>query len=137
MKQPDMRFVRVKSPEQQASRSLERSRDLLVRQHTQLCNSLRAQMAEQGIIAAQGRKGFTTLIEDLDSGDARLPEALVPVLQVLRAQLEQLAEAIAELEARIVKAARTDPDMRRLATIPGVGPILAHAIVSAIGDGQQ
>lgn len=137
LKQPDMRFVRVKSPEQQASRSLERSRDLLVRQHTQLCNSLRSQMAEHGIIAAQGRRGFAALIEVLESGNACLPDALVPVLQVLRAQIAGLADAIAELEARIVKTAKTNPDMRRLATIPGVGPILAHAIVSAIGDGRQ
>lgn len=137
LKQFDMRFVPVKSPEQQASRSLERSRELLVRQHTQLCNSLRSQIAEHGIIAAKGRRGFAALIQLLDSGDARLPESLIAVLQVLRAQIEQLAKAVAELEARIVKAARTHPDMRRLATIPGVGPILAHAIVTAIGDGHR
>src|SRR5690625_658921 len=80
LKQFDMRFVPVKSPEQQASRSLERSRELLVRQHKQLCNSLRSQIAEHGIIAAKGRRGFAALIQLLDSGAARLPESLIAVL---------------------------------------------------------
>lgn len=137
LKRPDMRFVPIKSAEQQASRGLERSRELLVRQHTQLCNSVRGQLAEYGLVAAQGRRGFAELAALVAAGDAGIPGALVPVLRLLLAQREQLAAAIAALEERIVAVAKADPAMRRLVTIPGVGPILAHAIVAAAGDGRQ
>jgi transposase len=132
-----MRFVPIKSPAQQASRGLERSRELPVKQRTQLMNSVRGQMAEFGIIAAQGLKGFAEPTARLDAGDARLPEALLSVLQVLTGQAESLRHAVATLEKELVAIARADAAMRRLATIPGVGPILAHAIVAAIGEGKQ
>lgn len=134
---PDMRFVAIKSVEQQAARGLERSRDLLVKQHTQLMNSVRSQLAELGIIAAQGRRGFIALAQLVAAGDARLPPALLAALRMLIGQIEQLSTAIATLERQIVATARAHPVMRRLATIPGVGPLTAHAIVTAIGDGKQ
>lgn len=137
VRHPDMRFVPVKSVEQQASRGLERSRELLVRQHTQLANSVRGQLSEHGLVAAQGRCGFAELAGLVAAGDARIPAALLPVLRLLLEQIEHLASAIARLEERLVAAARTDTAMRRLATIPGVGPIVAHAIVAAVGDGRQ
>lgn len=134
---PDMRFVAIKSVEQQAARGLERSRDLLVKQHTQLMNSVRSQLAELGIIAAKGRRGFIALAQFVAAGDARLPPALLAALRMLIGQIEQLSTAIATLERQIVATARAHPVMRRLATIPGVGPLTAHAIVTAIGDGKQ
>jgi len=134
---PDMRFVVIKSVEQQAARGIERSRDLLVKQHTQLMNSVRSQVAEFGIIAAQGRRGFNALAQLVAAGDERLPPVLLVALRMLVAQIAQLDTAIATLEREIVAAARTHPVMRRLATIPGVGPLTAHAIVTAIGDGKQ
>ena len=152
LKHPDMRFLgfqtglgawagnprmALKSAEQQASRGLERARELLVKQHTQLRNSVRSQLAEHGLVAAQGRRGFAQLAALPEAGDARIPAALVPVLRLLLEQIERLAAAIAQLEGRIVAAAKADPAMRRLATIPGVGPILAHAIVAAAGAGRQ
>jgi transposase len=137
LKHPDMRFVALKSAEQQASRGLERSRELLVKQRTQLSNSVRSQLAEHGLVAAQGRRGFAQLAALLAAGDERIPAALVPVLRLLLEPIERLAAAIAQLEARIAAVAKADPAMRRLATIPGVGPILAHAIVAAAGDGRQ
>jgi transposase len=136
LQHPDLRLVRIKSVEQQAC-SLERSRALLVRQHTQLCNSVRGQLAAHGLVAAQGRRGFAELAALLAAGDDRLPAALLPVLRLLLEQIEHLAAGIAQLEQRIVAAARTDAAMRRLATIPGVGPIVAHAIVAAAGAGRQ
>lgn len=132
-----MFFVRIKSAEQQAARGLERTRELLVRQHTQLMNSLRGQLAEHGIIAAQGRRGLAVLKEAVLGQDERLPELLVPALMMLISQAERLDEAVRALEKQIAGRAKADPVMRRLATIPGVGPILAHAIVSAVGDGRQ
>lgn len=134
---PDMRFVAIKSVEQQAARALARSRDLLVRQHTQLMNSVRSQLAEFGLVAAQGRRGFATLAALIAAGDAAIPPLLREALSMLVQQSERLEVAIAVLEERIVAAARAHPVMRRLATIPGIGPLTAHAIVSAIGEGKQ
>jgi transposase len=134
---PDMRFVALKSAAQQAARGLERARELLVKQRTQLSNSVRSQCAEFGIVAAPGRRGFAELAALLAAEDERLPAALVPVLRLLLDQIDHLAAAIARLEERIVAAAKADPTMRRLATIPGVGAIVAHAIVAAAGDGRQ
>lgn len=134
---PDMRFVAIKSVEQQAARGVERSRDLLVKQHTQLMNSVRSQLAELGIIAPQGRRGFTELTQLIRIGDDRVPPMLAAALRMLIGHIEQLGKAVAKLEQQIVTAARAHPAMRRLTTIPGVGPLTAHAIVTAIGDGKQ
>ena len=134
---PDMRFVAIKSPEQQASRGLERSRELLVRHHSQLMNSVRSQMAEFGIIASAGRTGFAELCALIAAGDERLPPGVDQSLQVLVGHIERLAVDIALLEKRIVAAVRQDERMRRLTGIPGVGPLTAHAIVAAIGEGRQ
>jgi transposase len=134
---PDMRFVAIKSIEQQAARGVERSRDLLVKQHTQLMNSVRGQLAEFGVIAPQGRRGFIELTRLLGTGDCGVPEPLSAALRMLIAHIEQLGKAIAALDKQIVATARAHPIMRRLATIPGVGPLTAHAIVTAIGDGKQ
>jgi transposase len=134
---PDMRFVAIKSVESQASRGLERSRDVLLKQHTQLMNSVRSQLAEFGIIAAQGRRGFAELSELVAAGDERIPEMLISVLLLLLQQIDQLRVACAAIEAKIMAVAKADPAMRRLATIPGVGGLSAHAIVTAIGDGKQ
>lgn len=134
---PDMRFVAIKSTEQQAARGLERSRQLLVKQHTQLINSVRSQLAEFGIVARQGRCGFATLAAAIAAEAAAVPAVLREALHMLVQHIDRLAGAIAALEQRIVAAARQHAAMRRLATIPGVGPLTAHAIVTAIGDGKQ
>jgi transposase len=134
---PDMRFVAVKSEAQQAARGLEHSRDLLVRQHTQLMNSVRSQLAEFGIVAAQGRRGFAELAATVAAGTAAVPELLLPVLRLLVEQIERLGLTITLLERRIVAAVRAQPAMRRLTTIPGIGPLSAHAILTAIGEGKQ
>jgi transposase len=134
---PDMRFVPVKSEAQQASRSLERSRELLVKQRTQLLNSIRGQMAEFGIVAAQGRRGFAELKAEIGAAETRLPRALSQALGVLLAQLEPLETGIAALEDEIMAAAKANPLMRLVCTVPGVGGLTAHAVVAAIGDGKQ
>lgn len=134
---PDMRFVSIKSEEQQASRGLERSRMLLVKQRTQLMNSVRSQLAEFGVIAAQGRRGFEQLAGQVAAGEADIPPLAVDVLRLLVEQIAALTTAIATLEERILAIARHHPVMRRLATIPGIGGLTAHAVVSAIGDGRQ
>lgn len=137
LSRPDMRFVAIKSEEQQAARGLERSRELLVKQHTQLMNCVRSQFAEFGHVAAQGRRGFAQLTALLDAENAPVPAVLVPALRALVQQIDALRTAIAALERQIMGVARDHPVMRRLAGIPGVGGITAHAIVAAIGDGKQ
>jgi transposase len=134
---PDMRFVAIKSVEQQAARGIERTRDLLVKQQTQLTNSVRGQLAEFGIVASQGRRGFAELVSRIAGGDERIPPIACETLAALTQVINGLAIKIAALERRIVAIARTDPTMRRLATIPGIGPLTAHAVVTAIGDGKQ
>jgi transposase len=135
--QPDMRFVAIKSVEQQGWRGLERSRELLVKQHTQLMNCTRSQLAELGIVAAQGRRGFAELSALLGGGEGRIPEVMAAGLRLLVRQIAALEEAIAALEKRIVTAAGEDAAMRRLVSIPGVGALTAHAIVAAVGAGKQ
>lgn len=132
---PQMRFVSVKSVEQQSARALHRARDLLVRQRTQLGNCLRGLLAEMGVIAAQGAAGLSALLRLAEAGeDARVPASLYPTLQALGRQWRALETESEALGARIAAAARADEKARRLMTIPGVGPLTAHA---AVGDGRQ
>ena len=118
LRRPDMRFVAIKSVEQQASRGLERSRELLVKQHTQLMNCVRSQLAELGIVAAQGRRGFAALTAMLDAQDTPLPPVLASALRALTQQVDALRTAIAALEEQIMAVAKDHPVMRRLAGIP-------------------
>jgi transposase len=134
---PDMRSVPIKSEEQQAWRGVERARELLVKQRTQLMNHVRAMLAELGVVAAQGTRGFAVLAAQLKSPDPGVPEVLAKVLRMLLAQIEALAPQIDEIERAIESAAKTNEVMRRLTTIPGVGWLTAHAIVCAIGEGRQ
>ena len=133
---PDMRG-RIKSEEQQASRALERSRELMVKQRTQAMNSLRAMLAEFGVVAAQGARGFAELTARLTSDDPGLPQTLVGALRLVLAQLDTLTPAIAALENRIKAVVKADPDMRRPARVPSVGFPTAHPVVAAIGDGRR
>ena len=121
----------IESPERQAARSLERSRELLVKQHTQLLNSVRGQLAEFGIAAAQGRNGFAELKAQVLGEGSGLPDVLLGALRTLLDQIEPLKAAIDALEGQIVAAAKADPAMRRLCAIPGVGSLTAHAILAA------
>jgi len=134
---PEIRPVPVKSEAQQASRALERTRDLLLKQRTQLMNNLRAMLAEFGVVAAQGHRGFADLRAHLADDASGLPETLVAALRLLGAQIDGLTPAIEAMEEKIRQVAKADADMRRLSTIPGVGFLTAHAIVTAIGDGRK
>ena len=134
---PDMRFVAIKSVEQQASRGLERARDLLVKQRTQSMNCTRSLLAELGIIAAQGRRGFAELVARVKDSDPAIPPVMLATLLLMIQQIEGLHITIAALEDRIMAVAREHPVMRRLTGIPGIGGLTAHAIVTAVGDGRQ
>ncbi|GAB1584232.1 IS110 family transposase [Phyllobacterium phragmitis] len=131
---PTMRFVAIKTPEQQAVLMLHKTRDLLVRQRTGLINALRAHLAEYGIVSSKGPGGVTALIKILHETQERLPIHARSALHVIGAQLRALASEIDRLEVQILAWHRTDATSRRLATIPGIGPITASAIAAAVPD---
>jgi transposase len=128
---PNMRFVAVKSEEQQASALVFRTRDLLVRQRTQTINAIRGHMAEYGWVAPRG-PSWVTKLGDLMEGEvgASLPPAAQAMFRVMLAMLEELNRQVAALDKEIARRAREDEAARRLMTIPGIGPITATAIVA-------
>ena len=132
---PNMRFVPVKSSEQQSIMVLHRTRSILVRQRTQLSNAIRGHMSEFGLTAAVGRNGLQALIKViLDSGDARVPDEARACLLMLVEQLGPINAQILESDRRIIASARSTEVGQRLMGIPGVGPVLASALVATISD---
>jgi transposase len=132
---PTMRFVAVKTADQQAAVLLHRGRERLVRQRTALVNALRGHLAEFGVIAPQGLRNVSQLIAIVrDEGDARLPDLARAVLEVLAGQIEQLEAAVAGLEKQLMAWHKSNPVSQRLATIPGIGPIIATAIAATVTE---
>ena len=135
VRRPTMRFVQVKSAEQQGQLMLHRARDLLMRQRTQLINALRAHLAELGIVAAQGREGIKELLTIIASEhDARLPVDAQASLVVLAAELQALQTMIGSIEKRIIVQHRSNEASKRLRTIPGIGVMGATAIAATVTD---
>src|SRR5262245_11303777 len=133
VRRPTMRFVPAKTADQQAAVLLHRGRERLVRQRTALVNALRAHLAEFGIIAPQGLRNVGKLIVIVrDEDDARLPYMARQVLQVLAAQIEHLETAVAAIEKQLMAWHKSNPVSQRLATIPGIGPIIATAIAATV-----
>ncbi|WP_137681744.1 IS110 family transposase [Aurantiacibacter suaedae] len=132
---PTMRFVAVKSPEQQSLMMLHRVRLMLNRQRTQISNAIRAHISEFGVVAPVGRLGVERLLEVVgDAGDDRVPEDGRLCLQMLAAQLEVVKQQILENDRRVLASARRTELGRRLMEIPGVGPLLASAFVASVAD---
>ena len=135
---PTMRFVPLKSAEQQAMLMLHRARDLLVRQRTMLANAIRGHFAEFGIVAPKGIGRIGDLAALLvDESAAALPAVARQTLATLIGQLHALAKQIEALDAQIVTLHRHNETSRRLATIPGVGPITASALVASVANARQ
>ena len=125
---PTMRFVAVKTEEQQARGMLFRTRDLLVRQRTQTINALRGHLAEYGVVAAQGWAHVRQLAWAVEDPGSGLPEPVRELGGLLLAQIEDLGAKIAGLEEELRACARQDEMAGRLMTIPGIGPITAMAL---------
>ena len=135
VRRPSMRFVPVKSAEQQGQLMQYRTRDLLMRQRTQVINALRAHLAELGITAAQGREGIRDLLAIIaDDGDARLPIDARASLIVLAAQLQAIQTLIGSMEKRIIARHRSSEASKRLQTIPGIGILGASTIATMVTD---
>ena len=132
---PTMRFVAVKSAQQQSVLMLHRTRELLVRQRTMLVNAIRSHMAEFGIVAPVGVPRVKELFAVIaDADDDRLPAIARACLEGLANQFLSLHEEIATAERRIHAWHRSNEASRRLETIAGIGPITATALAATITD---
>jgi transposase len=135
VRRPTMRFVQTKSAEQQGRLMQHRTRDLLMRQRTQVINALRAHLAELGVTAAQGNAGLKELLAIIASDeDERLPADAHAVLIVLAAELAAMQTLIASLGKRIMAQHRKNEASQRLETIPGIGFVGATAIAATVTD---
>ena len=131
----NMRFVATKTPEQQSCLMLHRTRHLFIRQQTAVINAIRAHLAEFGIVAPVGRKGVEELLNVVaDPGDKRLLDVARACLAALGAQLGRIKQQILEFDRQIMAWHRSNETSLRLDAIPGVGPMLATALVASVAD---
>ena len=131
----NMRFVETKTPEQQSGMVLHRARHLFIRQQTAVINAIRAHLAEFGIVAPVGRNGVEELLNVVtDPSDKRVPEIAGACLAALGAQLHRLKEQILEFDRMIRAWHRSNKMSLRLDDCPGVGPVLATALVGSVAD---
>jgi transposase len=132
---PSMRFVPTKSEQQQSGLMLHRSRQLLVRQRTMLSNAIRGHLAELGIISAKGRNGTTELLEVVARAkDDRIPATARLSLDALAHQYANITAEIRAIEKHIHAWHRSCEESRRLEEVPGIGPIVATALIAEVGD---
>ena len=131
----NMRFVETKTSEQQSGMVLHRTRHLYMRQQTAVINAIRAHLAEFGIVAPVGRNGVEELLDVVaDPSDKRVPEIARACLATLGTQLHKLKEQILEFD-RMIRAWHRSSEMSlRLDECPGVGPVLATALVATVAD---
>src|ERR1700730_923937 len=131
----NMRFVPTKTPEQQSGLVLHRARHLFIRQQTAVINAIRAHLAEFGIVAPVGRHGVEELLNVVaDPNDNRVPEIARACVAALGAQLRRMKEQILEFDRLIRAWHRSNEMSMRLEEAPGVGPVLATALVAAVAD---
>jgi transposase len=136
VQRPGMRFVPIKSVEQQAAMALHRVRDHLVRQRTGTINALRGHLAEYGVVARTLRGGLNQLfaIVEPDDEDEQLPGSVKQLMRMLVAKIRAADLAIAELDRQLKDYARDDEACRRLIEVPGIGPVIATVVVAAVPD---
>jgi transposase len=128
---PGMRFVPVKSAAQQAQGMVLKVRDTLVCQRTQLVNALRGHAAEFGVIAAKGIRQIGALLEAIETQTTIPPEAR-EMLALLGREIDHLDARLKEIEVKLTAAHKANPVSQRLATIPGIGPIIAMTLAIEI-----
>jgi transposase len=135
---PTMRFVPIKSCEQQAALSMHRARDLLVKQRTQSVNMMRGLLAEFGIDIPQGLERALTMARQVLEGDAPdVPRAAAKIIFALSQQMLDTHSHVHEIDRALAALQRSDDMARRLATIPGIGPIGATALAASVTDPGQ
>src|SRR5512136_2616390 len=135
---PSMRFVPIKTEQQQSGLMLHRSRQLLVRQRTMLSNAIRGHMAELGIISAKGRNGTAELLQIIaNAEDDRIAPVARFCLAVLAHQYATITAEVAAIDKRIHAWHHSCEESRRLEEIPGIGPIVATALIAEVGDWRE
>ena len=127
---PTMRFVQGKSAEAQASAVVFRTRDIIVGQRTQLINALRGHLTEFGYVVRQGVGHVGKLVEIVRDPTSDIPAEARPILVIIADSLRVLQSQIALLDREIAARAKADPVTQRLMTVPGVGPVIATALVA-------
>ena len=136
---PTMRFVELKSQDQLDMQTLHRSRDRLVGERTALINQLRAILLERGMVAPQGKRRLEQFLAVLmdEQGGAGLSQRMIALVADARAQWAELDRRIAAFDAELVHWVKENEEARRLMTIPGIGAIVASALVAAIGEAES
>ena len=133
VQRPGMRFVPIKTEEQQSMLMIHRARDLLVRQRTAAVNALRGHLAEFGIVAAKGTAKAHELMR-LAGDDERLPAMAQEALGYIVAQIHDIEIRLKSFEQRILSLAKENEVCRRLMTVQSIGPYIATAITATVGD---
>ena len=132
---PTMRFVPIKTVEQQSVLMVHRTRELFIRQRTMLINAIRSHLAKFGIVAGVGRNGVEKLLTLIAEGkDERVPSAARDCLIALAAQLDLIKRQILESDRRVLAWHRNNSLSKRLEAIPSVGPLIASALVASVPD---
>jgi transposase len=135
---PHMRFVAIKTVEQQAVLSLHRVRQGFVRERTACANRIRGLLAEFGLVVPQGIAKLPERVPALlEQASQQLPAAFVLLIERLLVQLRELHRQASELEAQIKSWHRQHPDSRRLEQVPGIGALTASAFIAGVGDARQ
>jgi transposase len=136
---PGQRFVPLRSVENQAAVMCHRVREQFVEQRTALINALRSHMSEVGVIAPQGAQHAYQLILLIengfdDNGEVVVCESVRAALAPLVKQIEAIDKQVAAIDAELAAAAKADEKAKQLMTVPGVGPVIATAILATVGD---
>ncbi len=132
---PSMRFVPVKTAERQGEIAVLRTRELLVRQRTQLVNALRGHAAEFGLVVPLGIAQVEALLTKV-AADPAVPQVAREMLALLGGQIEGIDAQLAEIDARLLAMHKADEVSRRLVRVPGIGPITAISLVLSV-DAEQ
>ncbi len=136
MSRPGMRFVAIKSAEQQAALMLLKVRDLLVKQRTMLINAMRGHAAEFGVVAAKGAVKLSELLQRVHAAEAGVPGLAREILSLMSRQLDALEAELKGLEARLMEWHKANPVSQCLASQPGIGPIGAVSFSLKVTDPQ-
>jgi transposase len=136
VREPEIRCVAVKSLEQQSVLMLFKSRDLLIGQRTQLLNALRGHFGEIGVVVPKGPHEVRSLVDHVmhEEKALALPDAMRAALRPLVAALFALNDEIARLDKTILKQHRCNALSQRLATVPGIGTLIATVLTATVSD---
>lgn len=135
MQQPGMKYIAVKTEEQQSILGIHRMRELLVKHRTSQINSIRGLLTEFGLVMPKGKKAFKEQLPNcLAKLEGNVPSAFMHALQVQIEQLSHLDEDIKRLEIQIQTWFKHNVDCQRIGKVPGIGPLTATALIASMGD---